>query len=100
MSRHLEQKCAKCGEDHHEGACLRVRWGGSFAAPAGSAQRLVRRPTIVQDEDRLILLVPFANRWDKYVWHHAWDWDDQIGDDSAREWLKQPHYIAPNNRIS
>ena len=37
MSRHIEQKCAKCGDGHHEGACLRVRWGGSFAAPVGSA---------------------------------------------------------------
>lgn len=34
MSRHLEQQCEKCGEAHHEGACLRVTHGGSFAAPS------------------------------------------------------------------
>jgi len=71
--------------------------------PGVQEHRLVRRPTIVDDASGfLILIAPVApDRWDKHFLSHGfWIWDDQIEDDSVREWLKSPHYIAPNAEVS
>ena len=60
----------------------------------GTLKRPVHLPTIVQDGNLLILLVPVGNYWDKYVWRDEWIWDDRISNCSARIWMRNIHYTV------